>query len=130
MFYVSYHVLFGTPPTTRYNLPVVVIIMNNGGIYGGDRRPDALRQAATRGLQQAGLPTDPIPTEFVPTRYDALMEAVGGTGYRVNCAAALAAACSKAFAARQPAVIDVVLDPMAGVESGNVHAFNAPKSKM
>eukprot|EP00967_Tisochrysis_lutea_P144514 scaffold269927_cov21-Tisochrysis_lutea.AAC.1 len=29
-----------------------------------------------------------------------------------------------------PALIDVILDPMAGVESGNVHSFNAPKAKL
>lgn len=114
----------------RYNMPVVVVIMNNGGIYGGDRRPDVLRQAAADGLQAVGLLTDPIPTEFAPTRYDALMESVGGVGHRVDSAAALEEACRVAFAAKRPAVIDVVLDPMAGVESGNVHAFNAPKSKM
>lgn len=34
------------------------------------------------------------------------------------------AACRTAFAARRPALIDIQLDPMAGVESGNVHGFN------
>ena len=34
------------------------------------------------------------------------------------------AACRVAFAARRPALIDIALDPMAGVESGNVHGFN------
>ena len=58
------------------------------------------------------------------------MEAMGGTGYDVADAASLAAACKKAFAARQPALINVHLDPQAGVESGNVHSFNAPKSKL
>ncbi len=33
-----------------------------------------------------------------------------------------------ALARRRPTLINVTLDPMAGVESGNVHAFNAPKS--
>jgi len=35
-----------------------------------------------------------------------------------------------AFAAQRPALINVTIDPMAGVESGNVHAFNAPKAKL
>jgi hypothetical protein len=32
--------------------------------------------------------------------------------------------------AQVPALVDVILDPMAGVESGNVHSFNAPKAKL
>lgn len=111
-------------------MPVVVVIMNNGGIYGGDRRPDDLKHAASRGLQAAGHASDPIPTEFAPTRYDTLMSSFGGRGYRADSAATLAKACAEAFGNKVPAVIDVVLDPMAGVESGNVHAFNAPKAKM
>ena len=43
----------------------MVIVMNNGGIYGGDRRPEALREAARKGADQAGFRTDPIPTAFV-----------------------------------------------------------------
>ena len=39
--------------------------MNNGGIYGGDRRPDALRAAALKGATSAGFRADPIPTAFV-----------------------------------------------------------------
>ena len=49
----------------RYKLPVVVIVMNNGGIYGGDRRPEPLRAAAKQGASQGGFTADPIPTAFV-----------------------------------------------------------------
>ena len=55
------------------------------------------------------------------------MEAFGGDAFHVRSAAELAAACRIAFAARRPALINVTIDPFAGVESGNVHAFNAPK---
>ena len=65
-----------------------------------------------------------------PLRYELLMEAFGGDSYSVDNASALAAACRQAFEARRPALINVTIDPSAGVESGNVHAFNAPKSKM
>ena len=58
------------------------------------------------------------------------MEAFGGEGYNVNNAASLATACRIAFRQRRPALINIHLDPLAGVESGNVHSFNAPKSKM
>eukprot|EP00967_Tisochrysis_lutea_P144516 scaffold269927_cov21-Tisochrysis_lutea.AAC.3 len=50
----------------RYRLPVVVLVMNNAGIYGGDRRPDALAAAAQRGMQAGGFGSDPAPTAFVP----------------------------------------------------------------
>ena len=62
--------------------------------------------------------------------YHLVIEAFGGKGYDVATAASLAAACKQAFAARRPALINVHLDPMAGVESGNVHSFNAPKSNL
>lgn len=38
----------------RYNLPVCVLVMNNGGIYGGDRREAALREAAQKGALAVG----------------------------------------------------------------------------
>ena len=65
-----------------------------------------------------------------------MMTAFGGRGIRCTTAAELEAACRSALCAGPassvvPTLIDVVLDPMAGVESGNVHAFNAPpKAKL
>ena len=63
-------------------------------------------------------------------RYHMMMEAFGGSAYDVNSSGSLAAACRIAFSQRRPTVINIQLDPMAGVESGNVHSFNAPKAKM
>ena len=41
----------------RYNLPVCIIVLNNGGIYGGDRREQRLRELATAGKpRQPSLP--------------------------------------------------------------------------
>ncbi|GAX79947.1 hypothetical protein CEUSTIGMA_g7386.t1 [Chlamydomonas eustigma] len=119
----------------RYQLPIVVFVMNNGGIYGGDRRTSILAQAAIEGANNAGFGADPPPTSFVEgSRYDLMMKAFGGREYRCTTAAELEEACRAAILTRpvRPTLIDVVLDPMAGVESGNVHAFNAPagKSKM
>lgn len=50
----------------RYKLPVVVLIMNNSGIYGGDRRQQVLRDAAHKGAVAGGFADDPEPTSFVP----------------------------------------------------------------
>jgi thiamine pyrophosphate-dependent acetolactate synthase large subunit-like protein len=81
------------------------------------------------GLAAVGLSSDPAPTAFVPqARYQALMEAFGGEGVEAATADELAAALKKALDSGRPTLINVVIDPQAGVESGNVHAFNAPKT--
>lgn len=49
----------------RYKLPIVVLVMNNNGIYGGDRRQQELKAAAQRGADAAGFGSDPVPTAFV-----------------------------------------------------------------
>lgn len=44
-------------PACRYNLPICIVVINNGGIYGGDRRQQALVELAetgTRGGSRAG----------------------------------------------------------------------------
>lgn len=112
----------------RYNLPVTIIVFNNGGIYGGDRRLDTVKEAAAAGLESAGFPNDPAPTSFVSNaRYDMLAVAFGGDGYNVDTAEDLKDALSQALVTKQPSIINVAIDPRAGVESGTVHSFNAPK---
>lgn len=97
----------------RYKLPVVVIIFNNGGVYGGDRRPPEDLVGPHK--------DDPAPTSFVPgARYDLVMEAFGGKGYLVGNPEELKAALKESFAARKPAVINVTIDPYAGSESGRM----------
>lgn len=46
------------PPRARcrYNLPVCVLVFNNSGIYGGDRREQRLRQLAEEGEQPSIAP--------------------------------------------------------------------------
>lgn len=55
-------------------------------------------------------------------RYELLMQAFGGEGYTVNSRQQLAVACRQAFAAKRPALINIAIDPMAGVESGATRA--------
>jgi len=109
----------------RYKLPITFVVFNNGGIYGGDRREAALKELAQAGLEAAGYGGDPEPTAFVPhARYELLAEAFGGAGVCVEDAAGLKAAFKEALETRRTTVINVQIDPFAGVESGNVHAFN------
>jgi oxalyl-CoA decarboxylase len=96
----------------RYHLPVVIIILNNGGIYHGDA-PEAA----------------PSPTGFIAhARYDKLIEAFGGAAYHVEDTASLSKALTDALAAGRPAIIDCVIDPKAGTESGHIQNLNPKKN--
>ncbi|KAL8211116.1 hypothetical protein R6Q57_005553 [Mikania cordata] len=101
----------------RYQLPVVVIVFNNGGVYGGDRRnPEDIT---------GPYKDDPAPTSFVPgAAYHFLIEAFGGKGYLVGNPDELKSALTESFSARKPAVINVTIDPYAGAESGRMQHKN------
>ncbi|CAI9114252.1 OLC1v1014930C1 [Oldenlandia corymbosa var. corymbosa] len=101
----------------RYQLPVVVIVFNNGGVYGGDRRSSE---------EIAGpYKDDPAPTSFVPgAAYHVVMEAFGGKGYLVQTPDELKSALAESFTARKPAVINLIIDPYAGSESGRMQHKN------
>ncbi|KAM7524244.1 hypothetical protein LguiA_014146 [Lonicera macranthoides] len=101
----------------RYQLPVVVIVFNNGGVYGGDRRS---QEEITGPYKE-----DPAPTSFVPgAAYHVLIEAFGGKGYLVGTPDELKSALAESFSARKPAVINVTIDPYAGAESGRMQHKN------
>ncbi|KAH6784105.1 Thiamine pyrophosphate dependent pyruvate decarboxylase family protein [Perilla frutescens var. hirtella] len=101
----------------RYQLPVVVIVFNNGGVYGGDRRnPDEIT---------GPYKEDPAPTSFVPgAAYHILLEAFGGKGYLAGTPDELKSALAESFSARKPTVINVTIDPYAGAESGRLQHKN------
>ncbi len=100
----------------RYSLPVVIVVFNNGGIYRGD---DVNR----------GGGADPSPTVLMKSaRYDKLIEAFGGIGYHVTDPAALTQALTEALASGKPTLINCVIDPTAGTESGHLQNLN-PKSQ-
>jgi len=97
----------------RYKLPVVTIIMTNNGISGGDAGAGA-----------------PSPTGFSPdARYEKIIEAFGGTGYYVTDTQSLNKAVSDAVASGKPALINAIIDPTAGTESGHIQSLN-PKSAL
>ncbi|MYW62728.1 oxalyl-CoA decarboxylase [Streptomyces sp. SID8379] len=95
----------------RYNLPVVTVIMNNGGVYRGD--------------EASGRPDDPAPTALMTAaRHDRMIEAFGGKGYRATTPAEVTAALTEALESGGPALIDCVIDPSAGTESGHIAHLN------
>jgi oxalyl-CoA decarboxylase len=96
----------------RYSLPIVSVIFNNGGIYRGD---DVNRSGGK----------DPSPTILMKSaRYDKLIEAFGGTGHHVTDPQGLTKALTDALASGRPAIINCVIDPTAGTESGHLESLN------
>jgi oxalyl-CoA decarboxylase len=95
----------------RYNLPITIVIFNNNGIY--------------RGVDKDPTGRDPATTVFVPdARYDKMMEAFGGQGYYATTPDELKRMVDEAMNAGKPALINAVIDPAAGSESGNIGNLN------
>src|SRR5438874_5228285 len=95
----------------RYNLPVCVVIFNNDGIY--------------RGTDQNAASDDPATTVFVKgARYDKMMEAFGGVGVNATSPDELKRAVNDAMDSGKPALINAVIDPAAGSESGRIGNLN------
>jgi oxalyl-CoA decarboxylase len=101
----------------RYNLPVCVVVFNNNGIYRGvDENP-------------AGGP-DPSPMVFVKgARYDKMMEAFGGVGVHAATPDELKRAVDEAMDSGKPTLVNAVIDPSAGTESGRIGNLN-PQSAL
>jgi oxalyl-CoA decarboxylase len=101
----------------RYHLPVCIVVFNNGGIYRGtDVNP--------------GAGSDPAPTVFVPgARYDKVIEAFGGVGVQVETPDELNRAVHAAMDSGKPTLINAVIDPAAGSESGRIGTLN-PQSAL
>jgi oxalyl-CoA decarboxylase len=101
----------------RYQLPVCVVIFNNGGIYRGT---DVNKSGGS----------DPATTVFVKdSRYDKMMEAFGGVGVNATTPDELKRAVNAAMDSGKPTLINAVLDPGAGSESGRIGNLN-PQSAL
>ena len=100
----------------RYKLPVCVVIFNNDGIYRGTD------------VNQAG--SDPATTVFVKgARYDKMIEAFGGVGVNATSPDELKRAVNAAMDSGKPTLINAVIDPGAGSESGRIGNLN-PQSAL
>jgi len=95
----------------RYNLPVCIVIFNNSGIY--------------RGTDINSNGSDPATTVFVrDSRYDKMMEAFGGVGVNATSPDELLRAVNAAIDSGKPTLINAVIDPAAGTESGRIGNLN------
>jgi oxalyl-CoA decarboxylase len=100
----------------RYNLPVCIVIFNNDGIY--------------RGTDVNPVGGDPAPTVFVKgSRYDRMIEAFGGVGVNATSPDELRRAVNEAMDSGKPTLINAVIDPAAGSESGRIGNLN-PQSAL
>jgi oxalyl-CoA decarboxylase len=100
----------------RYKLPVCIVVFNNDGIY--------------RGTDVNSVSADPAPTVFVKgSRYDKMIEAFGGVGVNATSPDELKRAVNAAMDSGKPTLINAVLDPGAGSESGRIGNLN-PQSKL
>ena len=96
----------------RYNLPICVVVFNNGGIYRGtDVNPSGGSDVAT--------------TVFVKdARYDKMMEAFGGVGVYATSPDELSRAVKEAIESGKPTLVNAVIDEKAGTESGRIGNLN------
>src|SRR5580698_9845737 len=100
----------------RYQLPVCVVIFNNDGIYRGTD------------VNKGG--SDPATTVFVKgARYDKMMEAFDGIGVNATSPDELRRAVNAAMDSGKPTLINAVIDPKAGSESGRIGNLN-PQSAL
>jgi oxalyl-CoA decarboxylase len=96
----------------RYKLPIVTVVFNNGGVYRGD--------------EVNSRSADPAPTVLLQSsRYEQLIEAFGGRGYYAEDPQAVAGALHEALLAGRPALVNCLIDPTAGTESGHLQNLNA-----
>src|SRR4029078_297669 len=91
----------------RCQLPVFIVIFNNDGIYRGT-------DVNTGG-------SEPATTVFVKgSRYDKMMEAFGGVGIHATSPEELKRAANASMYSGKPTLINAVIDPAAGSESGRI----------
>jgi len=96
----------------RYRLPVCIVVFNNDGIYRGTDT-------------NAAGGSDPATTIFVKgSRYDKIAEAFGGVGAQATTPDELKRAVDAAMDSGKPTLINAVIDPAAGTESGRIGKLN------
>jgi oxalyl-CoA decarboxylase len=103
----------------RYDLPIVTIIFNNNGVYKG----------TDPNLNPNDANDVPVTSFVKGARYDKMIEAFGGIGYNVTTPEEMTKALSEAIASGKPSLINAVIDPNAGTESGRLTNLNPQSGK-
>lgn len=99
----------------RYKLPVTIVVFNNNGIYRGTDK-------------NLGGGSDPAPTTLtIGARYDKMIEAFGGASFNATTPEELRTAVEGGLQSGKPTLVNCVIDPSVGLESGHIGNLN-PKS--
>lgn len=85
----------------RSNLPMIIVVMNNSGVYHGVD-PDRYNHIETKPLPATALQLD--------TKYHVLAEAFGAKGYEVRTLEQVEAAVEDAVKSNQVAIINVIIE--------------------
>ncbi|XP_055629108.1 2-hydroxyacyl-CoA lyase 1 [Toxorhynchites rutilus septentrionalis] len=94
----------------RYQLPIVIVIVNNGGIYSG------FDQETYNDIRSGGDLTQVTPASAltVETRYEAMMNMFGSKGYFVRTIPELQSAVEEALILTdKPTIINTIISPQA-----------------
>ncbi|XP_049875785.1 2-hydroxyacyl-CoA lyase 1 isoform X2 [Pectinophora gossypiella] len=92
----------------RYQLPVVIIIVNNNGIYGGFD-PQTMKDIQEGGDVALCTPPSALSTEV---RYEKMMELFGQSGFFCRTTSEIEDALKKALAITdRPSIINILIDP-------------------
>lgn len=93
----------------RYNLPIIIVIVNNNGIYGG------LTEELFADIREG---TDPAlstpPTSLLPqAHYERMASVFGGSGHFCSTIPQMQKAVGQALKNDKPSLINVMINPMA-----------------
>lgn len=96
----------------RYNLPVTVVVLNNGGVYRGD-------------FENLGNDGDPSPlTLSAKGHYEKIMEAFGGQAYYATTPEEVEKYVAEGVASKKPTMVCCELSIHSGKESGHISYLN------
>ncbi|PSN72854.1 2-hydroxyacyl-CoA lyase-like protein 1 [Corynespora cassiicola Philippines] len=98
----------------RYNMPILIFVMNNSGIYHGDSEEEEqwlkLQKKSCKG-EAGGLRSTSLGWEV---RYEKMAEMCGGNGYFVRTPEELEKATEEGFRSRTVTVVNVVIESGSG----------------
>ncbi|XP_053570175.1 2-hydroxyacyl-CoA lyase 1 [Bombina bombina] len=102
----------------RYNLPIIIIVVNNNGIYSG------FDEQSWKDMLEAGDPASIAPPLSLKpnARYEQVMTAFGGKGYFVRTPEELQSSLKSSLAEKNvPSLINVMIDPQSDRKKQEFH---------
>jgi 2-hydroxyacyl-CoA lyase 1 len=98
----------------RWDMDVLIVVMNNGGVYHGDADSEEIWEGMKRGTVDGkgkGLRSTSLGWEV---GYEQMAEMCGGKGWKVRTEEELERATREGYEARVPVVLNVIIEPGAG----------------